>query len=98
MPSSPAVDDYILAYRSDISNLDYACDAPSFSLFNESDPEFIRTQDLAAEMLSLRVLNVPQSAMDARTPSPSPQSPVSARIPTAKTPSPAPPSPTATKT
>uniref|UniRef100_A0A0E0DPR0 Ubiquitin-like protease family profile domain-containing protein n=1 Tax=Oryza meridionalis TaxID=40149 RepID=A0A0E0DPR0_9ORYZ len=54
VPSSPAVDDYILAYRSDISNLDDACDAPSFSLFNESDPEFISTQDLAAKMLSFR--------------------------------------------
>uniref|UniRef100_A0A0E0KMP4 Ubiquitin-like protease family profile domain-containing protein n=1 Tax=Oryza punctata TaxID=4537 RepID=A0A0E0KMP4_ORYPU len=104
VPSSPAVDDYILAHRSDISNLDDACGATSFSLFNESDPEFISTQDLAAEMLSLRVSNVSQSAMDARIPSPSPQSPVSARTssatpsPTEKTPSPAPPSPTATKT
>uniref|UniRef100_I1QI39 Aminotransferase-like plant mobile domain-containing protein n=1 Tax=Oryza glaberrima TaxID=4538 RepID=I1QI39_ORYGL len=96
VPSSPAVDDYIFASRSDISNLDDACDAPSFRLFNESDPDFISTQDLAAKMLSLDVSNVPQSAMDGRIPSPSPQSPVSTRtssatpLPTAKTPSPAP--------
>uniref|UniRef100_A0A0E0IAS4 Ubiquitin-like protease family profile domain-containing protein n=1 Tax=Oryza nivara TaxID=4536 RepID=A0A0E0IAS4_ORYNI len=104
VPSSPAIDDYIFASHSDISNLDDACDAPSFRLFNEFDPDFISTQDLAVEMLSLDVSNVPQSAMDGRIPSPSPQSPVSARTssatpsPTARTPSPALPSPIATKT
>ncbi|EEE68577.1 hypothetical protein OsJ_27072 [Oryza sativa Japonica Group] len=40
VPSSPAIDDYIFASHSDISNLDDACDAPSFRLFKESDPEF----------------------------------------------------------
>uniref|UniRef100_A0A0E0EKU9 Zinc finger GRF-type domain-containing protein n=1 Tax=Oryza meridionalis TaxID=40149 RepID=A0A0E0EKU9_9ORYZ len=57
VPSSPAIDDYIFASHSDISNLDDACDAPSFRLFNESDPDFISTQDLAVEMLSLDVSN-----------------------------------------